>query len=451
MFRKVLVANRGAVARRVIHALRALGVRSVAVFSEADAGAPYLEEADEALLIGGPKPADSYLHVPRLLKAAADTRADAVHPGYGFLAESAEFARAVEAAGMRFIGPSPRWLDAMGHKTRARALMTQHGLPSGLGSEVLHDDAAFLAAAAQLGYPVLVKPAEGGGGIGMLAARSPDELLQALAQGRSLAARAFGSDELYLERLVTQPRHIEFQVLADASGARHLFERDCSIQRRHQKVVEESPAPGLPRAELEALAATVAAAMGGLGYDNIGTVEMLRAPDGTFGFLEVNTRLQVEHGVTEMVTGVDIVATQIRLAAGESLAAILPADPVLLGHAIEARVYAEDPKRFLPSPGVLALYRPPTADGVRVDTGYGEGQRVTPFYDPMLAKVLVRADDRAGAIAALDAALGAFAIEGVRHNIPALRALLADERFQRGDVHTGLLGEVVAGAGTAGH
>jgi acetyl-CoA carboxylase biotin carboxylase subunit len=449
VFRTVLVANRGAVARRVIHALRVLGVRSVAVFSEADAGAPYLAEADEALLIGGPKPADSYLHVPRILKAAADTRADAVHPGYGFLAENADFARAVEAAGMRFIGPSAHWIDAMGHKTRARALMAQHGLASGLGSEVLHDDAAFLAAAERLGYPVLVKPAAGGGGIGMLAAHTPEQLLQALAQGRSLASRAFASDELYLERLVTQPRHIEFQVLADASGARHLFERDCSIQRRHQKVVEECPAPGLPRAGLEALAATVAGAMGSLGYDNIGTVEMLRAPDGNFGFLEVNTRLQVEHGVTEMATDVDIVATQIRLAAGEPLAGLLPASPALRGHAIEARVYAEDPKRFLPSPGVLAVYRPPSAPGVRVDTGYAEGQRVTPFYDPLLAKVLVRADDRAGAIATLDAALGAFAIEGVKHNIPALRALLADARFRAGDVHTGLLADVVAGMAAA--
>ena len=449
MFRKVLVANRGAVARRVIHALRALGVRSVAVFSEADAGAPYLAEADEALLIGGPKPADSYLHVPRILKAAADTRADAVHPGYGFLAENTGFARAVEAAGMRFIGPSARWIDAMGHKTRARALMAQHGLASGLGSEVLHDDAAFMAAAERLGYPVLVKPAAGGGGIGMLAAHTPEQLVQALAQGRSLASRAFASDELYLERLVTRPRHIEFQVLADASGARHLFERDCSIQRRHQKVVEECPAPGLPRAELEALAANVAGAMGSLGYDNIGTVEMLRAPDGTFGFLEVNTRLQVEHGVTEMATDVDIVATQIRLAAGEPLAGLLPASPALRGHAIEARVYAEDPKRFLPSPGLLGVYRPPSAAGVRVDTGYAEGQRVTPFYDPLLAKVLVRAEDRAGAIAALDAALGAFAIEGVKHNIPALRALLADERFRQGEVHTGLLADVVAGVAAA--
>lgn len=444
MFRKVLVANRGAVARRVIRALHTLGVPSVAVYSQADAGAPYLAEAGEALLIGGPKPADSYLHVERLLKAMRDTGADAVHPGYGFLAENAGFARAVEATGARFIGPAPRWLDAMGHKTRARALMAQHGLATGLGSEVLQSNDEFVAAAEALGYPVLVKPAAGGGGIGMLVARNADELLQVIAQGRSLAARAFGVGDVYLERLLPTPRHIEFQILADASGARHLFERDCSIQRRHQKVLEETPAPALARAPIDALGQQIAVAMSSMGYDNIGTVEMLRAGDGTFGFLETNTRLQVEHGVTEMATGVDLVVTQIRLAAGEPLAALLPADVALRGHAIEARVYAEDPVRFLPSPGLLTTFRPPVADDVRIDTGYAEGQRVTPWYDPLLAKVIVHGVDRLAAIKRLDEALNEFTVEGLKHNIPALRKLLADERFISGDVHTGLLAAVVA-------
>ena len=444
MFRKVLVASRGAVARRVIRALHTLGVPSVAVYSQADAGAPYLAEAGEALLIGGPKPADSYLHVERLLKAMRDTGADAVHPGYGFLAENAGFARAVEATGARFIGPGPRWLDAMGHKTRARALMAQHGLAIGLGSEVLQSNDEFVAAAEALGYPVLVKPAAGGGGIGMLTVRNADELLQAIARGRSLAARAFGVGDVYLERLLATPRHIEFQILADASGARHLFERDCSIQRRHQKVLEETPAPGLARAPIDALGQQIAVAMSSMGYDNIGTVEMLRAGDGTFGFLETNTRLQVEHGVTEMATGVDLVATQIRLAAGEPLAALLPIDVALRGHAIEARVYAEDPVRFLPSPGLLTTFRPPVADDVRIDTGYAEGQRVTPWYDPLLAKVIVHGVDRPAAIKRLDEALTAFTVEGLKHNIPALRKLLADERFIAGDVHTGLLAAVVA-------
>ena len=444
MFRKVLVANRGAVARRIIRALNGMGIASVAVYSQSDAGAPHLAEAGEALLIGGPKPADSYLHSERLLAALRVTGADALHPGYGFLAENAAFARAVEQQGVRFIGPSAHWLEAMGHKTRARALMAQHGLPSGLGTEVLETDAEFIAAAEALGYPVLVKPAAGGGGIGMLIARDANELTQALGQGRSLAARAFGSAEIYLERLIAQPRHIEFQVLADAVGARHLFERDCSIQRRHQKVIEESPAPGLARPPLNALAEKIAAAMGALGYDNIGTVEMLRASDGAFGYLETNTRLQVEHGVTEMATGVDIVATQIRLAAGELLSALLPDNVALQGHAIEARVYAEDPVRFLPSPGLLTVYRPPVDDNVRVDTGYGEGQRVTPWYDPLLAKVIVCGSDRAAALRRLDDALAGFAIDGLKHNIPALRKLLRDERFVAGQVHTGLLAEVVA-------
>ena len=448
MFNKVLVANRGAVARRIIRALRTLGVSSVAVYSEADAGAPYLAEADEALLIGGPKPADSYLNVPRMLKAAADTRADALHPGYGFLAENADFARAVTAAGVCFIGPAARWIDAMGHKTRARTLMTAHGLPSGLGTEVLQDDDAFVSAAAQLGYPVIVKPAAGGGGIGMLTANNADELLQALVQARSLASRAFASNEIYLERLIERPRHIEFQVLADATGARHLFERDCSMQRRHQKVLEEAPAPGLARHDAEAMADKAAGALAAIGYDNIATVEMLRAPDGVFGFLETNTRLQVEHGVTEMITGVDIVAAQIRLAAGEALADVLPSKVTVQGHALEARVYAEDPRRFLPSPGLLTVFRPPAAAGsasVRVDTGYAEGQRVTPFYDPLLAKVLVLGRDRADAITAMDDALAGFAIEGLKHNVQALRQVLADARFRAGDVHTGLLTDIVNG------
>ena len=390
MFRKVLVANRGAVARRIISALSQMNIASVAVYSEADAGAPYLAEADEARLIGGPKPASSYLNVARILKVLAETGADAVHPGYGFLAESADFAAAVTAAGATFIGPSPQWLTAMGHKTRARTLMAEHGLATGLGTEVLDSDDEFLAEATELGYPVMVKPASGGGGIGMLVADDPDALLAAVRQGRTLSERAFGSVDLYLERFIAQPRHVEFQVLADGQGAAHVFERDCSIQRRHQKVIEESPAPGLERATLSALAEEIVAALSAMGYDNIGTVEMLRAPDGRFGFLETNTRLQVEHGVTEMATGFDIVQAQIRLAAGASLAEVMPQPPSISGHAIEARVYAEDPKRFFPSPGILTRYRPPEQSAaVRVDTGYAEGQRVTPNYDPMLAKVIV--------------------------------------------------------------
>lgn len=380
----------------------------------------------------------------RRLQALRQTGADALHPGYGFLAENAAFARAVEAAGVRFIGPHADHIDAMGHKTRARELMARHGLPAGSGTPVLADDDAFLAAAQRIGYPVLVKPAGGGGGIGMAVARDPAQLVTALRQARSIAERAFATAELYLERLIEQPRHIEFQVLADSSGARHLFERDCSIQRRHQKVVEEAPAPGLARAEVEAMAARSAQALAGLGYDNIGTVETLRGDDGNYGFLEVNTRLQVEHAVTEMASGVDIVTSQIRLAAGEPLAAVLPTDVRLGLHAIEARVYAEDPKRFLPSPGPLDVFRPPTASAdLRVDTGYAEGNRVTPFYDPLLAKLVTRAPTRDRAIAALDAALEAFEVRGVKTNIEAIRKLLAAPAYRAGALHTGLLHEVL--------
>jgi acetyl-CoA carboxylase biotin carboxylase subunit len=444
MFEKVLIANRGAVARRVVRALDELGVRSVCVYSDADENCPYLEEAGEAYRIGGPKPVESYLNQEAILDVMAKSGADAVHPGYGFLAENAEFARRVEAAGAVFIGPSPEWIDAMGHKTRARKLMAQHGLPLGLGTDVLDGMDDFSREAQRLGYPVLVKAAAGGGGIGMMLAQDKDELVAAVKQCRTLAERAFDSSELYLEKLLTRPRHIEFQILADKAGSiRHLFERECSIQRRHQKVVEEAPAPGLERQEVNEIAAAVERALGAMGYDVIGTVETLRDDSGGYGFLETNTRLQVEHAVTEMVTGVDVVQSQVRLAAGEALDQVLP-DPIELnGHALEVRVYAEDPVRFLPSPGPLEVFRPPRMDHVRVETGYAEGQRVTPFYDPMLAKVIVHGKDRDEALRRVGQALAVFEIKGVKTNIPAVQRLLAHEDFYEGRLHTGLLNEVI--------
>ncbi len=445
MFGTVLVANRGAVARRVIRACRALGVRSVAVYSEADAGLPYLAEADEAHLVGPAPPRESYLDPDRLLRLAAERGVDAVHPGYGFLSENAGFAARVAAAGMVFIGPGAALIGQMGEKTRARALMAGRGLPVAAGSAVLGDDPATAAAAAEaIGYPVLVKPAGGGGGIGMLAAADPAALQRAVERARSAAARSFGNAAIYLERLLERPRHIEFQVLGDRHGAvRALFERDCSVQRRHQKVLEESPAPGVPRAELDAMAAKVAGVLQDLGYDNIGTVEMLRAADGTFSFLEVNTRLQVEHAVTEMVTGVDLVAAMIRSAAGERLGAILPEVVALDGHAVEARVYAEDPKTFFPSTGPLTRFRPPgERAGLRVETGYAEGAVVTPFYDPLLAKVIVHAPTRDAALDGLAEALAGFEVAGVKTNLPFLQRVIGDGAFRTGAVHTGLVGEV---------
>ena len=442
-FDKVLVANRGAVAARVLRALGGLGIHSVAVYSEADAGAPWLAMAGETVAIGPAPARQSYLDQDALLAAARETRCDALHPGYGFLSENAGFARRVEAAGMRFIGPAPRWIDAMGHKTRARALAAEHGLPVGRGSGVLPAGReAVLAAAEALGFPLLVKPAAGGGGIGMLPARNPAELLAAVERAASMAERGFASREVYLERLVEKPRHVEIQLLGDRHGrVAHLFERDCSVQRRHQKIIEEARAPAVDRAAMDALCARVAATMGGLGYDNLGTVEMLLAPDGEFSFLEMNTRLQVEHGVTEEITGVDLVAAQVRSAAGEPLGAILPSLPEARGHAVQARVYAEDPKRFLPSPGRLTEFAPPA--GVRVDTGYAAGREVTPHYDPLLAKVIAHGATRAEAIDRLVDALGEFRIAGVKNNIPALVAILRSEEFRAGEVHTGLAAEVV--------
>ena len=446
LFNKVVVANRGAVAARVLRALDALGIPSLALYSDADRHAPYLELASETAHIGASPARDSYLNQDRLLEVARLHHADALHPGYGFLSENAGFAARVEAAGMRFVGPSPRWIEAMGHKTRARELAASHGWPLGRGSGVLSGDPAeVLRAAEEIGYPVLVKPAAGGGGIGMLPARSPEELLGVVERAASMAERGFASREVYLERLVDQPRHVEVQVIGDRHGnVAHLFERDCSVQRRHQKIIEEAHAPGLSRAQLAPLLDRIGTTLSSLGYDSLGTVEMLLAPDGEFRFLEMNTRLQVEHGVTEEITGVDLVQAQLRCAAGDRLADVLPPQIRTEGHAIQARVYAEDPKRFLPSPGTLTTFVPPTAEHVRVETGYRAGMDVTPHYDPLLAKVIAWAPSRAQAIERLMQALGEFAIAGLRHNIPALLQILDSEEFRRGDVHTGLAMQVVS-------
>lgn len=445
MFRKVLVANRGAVARRVVGALREVGATSVAVYSEPDAGGPWVAEADEAYPLGGYLAKDTYLNEDALLDVARRAGADALHPGYGFLAESARFARRVQAAGIAFVGPAPQSIDAMGHKTRARQVMAEAGLPVAAGSDVLAEVDAALRAAAEIGYPVLLKPAEGGGGIGMLKAESPAELRSAFPRARSAAARAFGSGDLYLERWFERPRHVEWQIIGDRKGhVRHLFERDCSIQRRHQKILEEAPAAGIARAELDGMAERIVHALTDVGYENIGTVEMLRSVGGEYAFLEMNTRLQVEHGVTEEATGVDIVAAQLRLAAGGTLAEVIPEVVRVQRCAVEARIYAEDPRRFLPSPGRLDVFRPPAMRHVRIDAGYTEGMNVAPYYDPLLAKAIAVGPTRAQAIGRLLVALKAFEIEGIKHNIPAIRDVLGHEGYLSGDLHTGLLSEVAS-------
>jgi len=448
-FKTVLIANRGAIARRVIRCLREYGVRSIAIYSEADAGLPYLKEADEAHCIGPGPARESYLLGEQILELARELHVDAIHPGYGFLSENTAFARAAQAAGVVFIGPSPEAIEAMGEKTAARTLMGAKGMPLARGSSVLPaDNDAVLAAAHEIGFPVLVKPAGGGGGIGMLAAHDEKSLLAAVERARGLAGRSFANPDVYLEKLVETPRHIEFQVVGDKHGnVRHLFERDCSLQRRHQKVIEEARAPNVPVSELDAMAETAVRAVGEIGYDNVGTVEMLRGADGAFSFLEMNTRLQVEHAVTEMLTGIDLVAAQIRAAGEEKLGDILPATITPRGHAIEARVYAEDPKNFFPSPGPLTHFRlPPTDASLRVDTGYAEGCTVTPFYDPMIAKVIAHGPTRAAALDRLSEALSAFEIVGIKTNIPFVLRALADERFRAGDVHTGLVPLIAKGS-----
>ncbi len=442
MFAKVLIANRGAVAARVLRALRTLGIRSVAAYSEADAELPYLAEADDRICIGPGPARESYLNMDRVMEVLRACGADGLHPGYGFLSENATFAKRVNDTGARFIGPSPDLIEAMGHKTRARDIAARHGMPVGQGTAVLSLGEDLLAAVQEIGFPVLVKPAGGGGGIGMIAARNEEELASAAERARTMAERSFGTGEIYLERLLDRPRHIEFQVVADRhGGVSVLFERDCSVQRRHQKIIEEAPGPGIAREETARVSEQVATMVRALGYDSLGTVEMLRDATGRFAFLEMNTRLQVEHGVTEEVAGVDLVEAQIRLAAGERLADVLRSGIELDGHAIEARVYAEDPKRFLPSPGRLTRFRPPA--GARVESGYGEGCTVTPLYDPLLAKVIVHERTRSEAIRHLIAALEGFEIQGVRNNIPALVAILRADAYALGHLHTGMVSEII--------
>lgn len=436
MFKRVFIANRATVARRVVRACNDLGLESVAAYADIDAAAPHLAEATGTARLPGYTAAATYLNADRVIALAKASGADALHPGYGFLAEDADFARAVASAGMRFIGPDPQWIEGLGEKTNARAAMAAAGFPVRDGSDVLTGLGAALAAANRIGYPVLLKPAAGGGGIGMLKADDEAGLTSAWATGRALAASAFGDGAVYLEKWLAEPRHIEFQVIGDGERTVGVFERECSVQRRHQKVIEEAPAP-LP--DRDGLAAVEAAAVAALaGYDSLGTVETLYA-DGDFGFLEVNTRLQVEHGVTEEVTGIDLVAAQIRIAASDRLASFLPQSIEARGHAVEARIYAEDSERMLPSTGRLAVFRPPTLTGVRVDTGYAEGQWVTPYFDPLLGKVIGTGATREQAIGRALVGVKAFEIRGVATNRALLETTLGSEAFIAGRLHTGML------------
>jgi len=440
----VLVANRGEIARRVIRTARRMGIRSIAVYSDVDADLPYVAEADEAMHIGPAQPAQSYLNVAAILDAARKTGVASVHPGYGFLAENASFATAVIEAGLTWIGPDPAAIKQMGDKIRARNLMEQAGVPVSPGSReaVTNADEALIEAA-QLGYPVMVKAAGGGGGIGMGAAADEGALRSAFETARSRAERFFGSPDILLERYVERARHVEVQILGLADGrVVALGERDCSVQRRHQKVAEETPSPGVSPALRERMLVAAVRAGEAVGYRGAGTVECLvDIVTGTFVFLEMNTRLQVEHPVTELVTGIDLVEQQFLIASGEppsfDTSAVAPR-----GHAVELRVYAEDPVRFLPGPGKITAWREPAGNGIRVDSGYVAGNTVTPFYDPLLAKLCAYGSTRAQALGRAREAVAAFVVEGPKNNLPFHAELLMSPDFVSGDYDTSLVSKL---------
>ena len=442
MFETVLVANRGEIARRVIRTCQRLGIKAVAVHSEADARARHVRDADESVLLGGPPATESYLDGTKVIEAARRSGAQAIHPGYGFLAESADFAQAVVDAGLTWVGPAPDAIAAMGDKISARNLMAAAGVPVAPGTpEPVATADAAVTAAAEIGYPVMVKAAAGGGGIGMGVASDEAALRTAFETARTRAERFFGSPAILLERYLPHARHVEVQILGLADGrVVALGERDCSVQRRHQKVAEETPSPSVGPELRERMLAAAVRAGEAVGYRNAGTVECLVA-DGEFVFLEMNTRLQVEHPVTELVTGVDLVEQQLLVAAGEQpsydVDGLAPA-----GHAVEFRVYAEDPKRFLPGPGEITRWVEPTGDGVRVDAGYEEGDTVTPYYDPLLAKLCTVGGDRAEALERMRAAVCAFEIVGPKVNLPFFLDLLDDPGFAAGDYDTGIVGRL---------
>ena len=442
MFTKILIANRGEIACRIARTARRLGIRTVAVYSDADAKALHVAQCDEAFRIGPAPARESYLDGAAIIAVAKRAGAQAIHPGYGFLSENEAFARACADAGIAFVGPPPRAIAAMGSKSAAKAIMSQAGVPVVPGYHGDDQDAALLAReASRIGYPVLVKASAGGGGKGMKVALAAGEFAAALASAQREAKASFGDDRVLLERYLTAPRHIEIQVFADTRGSVvHLFERDCSVQRRHQKVLEEAPAPGMDPARRRAMGDAAVAAAKAIGYVGAGTVEFIAEQDGTFYFMEMNTRLQVEHPVTEMITGLDLVEWQLRVAAGEPLPR---AQETLAidGHAIEARVYAEDPERgFLPSIGRIAHWRMPQASArVRVDTGVREGDEVSPFYDPMLAKVIAWGEDRERAREELARALAACEVTGVATNVAFLERVVAHEAFAAGRLDTGLI------------
>ena len=441
MIDSLLIANRGEIARRIIRTAKRLGIRSIAVYSEADAGMPFVTEADEAICVGPANPAQSYRNTEAILAAAKSTGAQAVHPGYGFLSENAEFARAVEANGLIWVGPGAEAITAMGDKINARNLMAEAGVPVAPGT---HDPAATvyaaLDAAETIGYPVMVKAAAGGGGMGMAVANDEAGLRTEYDKVHAFAERMFGDGSVLIERYFPRVRHVEVQILGLADGrVIALSERECSVQRRNQKLVEEAPSPAVSPDLRERFLAAAVTAGEAVGYRNAGTVECLLDPaTGEFFFLEMNTRLQVEHPITELIHGIDLVEEQLRIASGEA-PTFGAATPAGTGHAIELRINAEDPKRFLPGPGKVVTWIEPSGDGIRVDSGYAADTTVTPFYDSLMAKLIVHGADRADAIVKARAAVAGFEIAGPKNNLPFFAELLANDEFLSGDYDTGIV------------
>ena len=450
MFKKILIANRGEIALRVICACKELGIKTVAIYSEADRNSLHVRFADEAVCIGPPKVQESYLNIPAVISAAEIANVEAIHPGYGLLSENANFAEVVETCGMKFIGPTPDVMRLMGEKEKARAAMKAAGVPILPGSEgVLGSAEEALEYARSVGFPVIVKAAHGGGGRGMRVIRNEEELPNSFHQASSEAAAAFGNGDMYMEKFIERPRHIEFQILADEHGnVVSLGERECSIQRRHQKLLEESPSVKVTPAMRKDIGDMLSRTLSKIGYHNAGTIEFLMDEDGKLYFIEMNTRVQVEHPVTEMVTDVDIVKSQIMIALGEKLDRVLQGPIVHRGHAIECRINAEHPEKFTPSAGKITTFHPPGGTGVRIDTAaYAEGV-IPPYYDSMIAKLIVRGKDRTEAIARMTRALDMFIIEGIHTTIPLHRRILRDADFRAGHFDTKFM-ERLLGTGPA--
>jgi acetyl-CoA carboxylase biotin carboxylase subunit len=438
MFRKVLMANRGEIALRVISACQEMGIRTVAVYSEADRNSLHVKFADEAICIGPPQSKDSYLNVPAVISAAEIAGAEAIHPGYGLLSENARFAEVCRASNIKFIGPRPEVIDMMGEKSTARQTMKAAKVPILPGSDgIIENEGAALEWAQTVGYPVILKAVAGGGGKGMRIVRSKDELPAMFQSASQEALNAFGNGDMYMEKFIERPRHIEFQVLADEHGnVMSLGERECSIQRRHQKLIEEAPSLQITPKQREEMAKVIQRSLKDIGYWNAGTIEFLMDEDGSIYFIEMNTRIQVEHCVTEMVTGVDLVKAQLRIAAGEKLGDIVPKLPPINGHAIECRINAEHPEKFTPSPGKITAFNVPGGNGVRVDTAmYAEGV-VPQYYDSMIAKLICHGKDREEAMDKMQRALSQFVVQGIHTSIPLHQRIFADEEFRSGAFDT---------------